>query len=150
MAVDYWKQQKLAAAVVDQLLQGPQEFVAEPAWKARLAELAITDERHVRIATEGALLGGLVARDVSRDLVVLSDGAPQFVVFVHAACWIHAERPLAKLIPHNEQHRDAIDKVRGQIWELYQDLKISRRIARLPTWPNGPCWRLVSTPWLSS
>ena len=112
--------------MVDQLLQGPQEFVAEPAWKARLTELAITDERHIRIATEGALLGGLVARGVPRDLVVLSDGAAQFVVFVHAACWIHAERPLAKLIPHNEQHRDAIDKVRGQIWELYQDLKAYR------------------------
>jgi Transposase IS66 family len=126
MAVDYWKQQKLAAALVKQLTQGPQEFVGEPAWQAHLAELAITDERHVRIATEGALLGGLVARGVSEDLVVLSDGAPQFVVFVHAACWIHAERPLAKLIPHNEQHRDAIEQVRGQIWELYQDLKAYR------------------------
>ncbi len=123
MALDYWKRQKLAVVLVAQLTEGPQEFVGEPAWQARLAELAITEERHVRIATEGALLGGLIARGVSQDLVVLSDGAPQFVVFVHAACWIHAERPLAKLIPHNEQHRGDIEKVRGQIWELYKDLK---------------------------
>ena len=109
-----------------QLTQGPQEFVGEHAWQARLTELAITDERHVRIATEGALLGGLIARGVSPDLVVLSDGAPQFVVFVHAGCWIHAERPLAKLVPHNDQHRAAIEKVRSQIWELYQDLKAYR------------------------
>jgi hypothetical protein len=73
------------------------------------------------------LLGGLVARGVSPDLVVLSDGAPQFVVFVHAACWIHAERPLARLVPHHDEHRAAIEKVRTQIWELYQDLKAYQR-----------------------
>ena len=126
MALDYWQRQKLAAAVVEQLSAGPQEFVGEPAWQARLAELAITNQRHVRIATEGALLGGLIARGVSKELAVLSDGAPQFVVLVHAACWVHAERPLAKLVPHNEEHRAEIDKVRSQIWELYQDLKAYR------------------------
>jgi len=122
----YWDRQQLAAAVVARLTQGPHVFVGEPAWPARLAALALTDERHVRIATEGALLGGLVARGVSPDLVVLSDGAPQFDVFVHASCWIHAERPLVKLVPHNDQHRVAIAKVRSHIWELYQDLKAYR------------------------
>jgi hypothetical protein len=101
----YWEQQKLSAALVAQLTQGPQEFVGQPAWQTWLTELAMTDERHVRMATEGALLGGLIARGVASDLVVLSDGAPQFVVLVHAACWIHAERPLARLLPHNEMHR---------------------------------------------
>jgi hypothetical protein len=76
------------------------------------------------------LLGGLIARGVSPELVVLSDGAPQFVILVHAACWIHAERPLAKLVPHNEEHRAAIEQVRGQIWELYQDLKAYREQPR--------------------
>lgn len=122
----YWKRQKLAAALVEQLTQGPQEFAGEAAWQARLTELAITNERHVRIATEGALLGGLTARGVSPDLGVLSDGALQFVVFVHAGCWVHAERPLAKLIPHHDEHRAAIEIVRTQIWELYQDLKVYR------------------------
>jgi hypothetical protein len=126
MALAYWKRQKLAAAIVEQLTQGPQEFVGEKAWQDRLAALAITAERHVRIATEGALLGGLVARGVSPDLGVLSDGAQQFVIFAHAACWIHAERPLAKLVPHNEEHRAAIEKIRTCIWELYQDLKAYR------------------------
>ena len=123
----YWERQKLAAALVQQLTQGPQAFVGEPAWQARLIELGITDERHVRIATEGALLGGLVARGVSPDLGVLSDGAPQFVLFVHAGCWVHADRPLDKLVPHNEQHRGEIDKIRSQIWQLYQDLKAYRQ-----------------------
>jgi hypothetical protein len=123
MALAYWQRQELAAALVEQLTQGPQEFVGEDAWQARLTALAITNERHVRIATEGALLGGLVARGVSPTLGVLSDGAPQFVLFLHAGCWVHAERPLDKLVPYNDQHRAAIDHVRSQIWELYQDLK---------------------------
>jgi Transposase IS66 family len=122
----YWQQQKLPAVLLGQLTQGPQQFAGEDAWKARLAALAISNERHVRIVTEGALLGGLIDRGVSPDLGVLSDGAPQFVVLVHAACWIHAERPLAKLVPHNDEHRAAIEKIRTQIWELYQDLNAFR------------------------
>ncbi len=122
-ALAYWERQGLAAAVVAELTQGPQEFVGDQAWQARLGELAITNERHVLMATEGALIGGLVARGVSPELAVLSDGAPQFVIFVHAGCWIHAERPLAKLVPYNDEHRAAIEEVRRQIWELYQDLK---------------------------
>jgi len=122
----YWKRQELAAAVVEQLTQGPQEFVGDQAWQARLTALAITHERHVLIATEGALIGGLVARGVSPELVVLSDGAPQFVVLVHASCWVHAERPLAKLVPYNDEHRIAIETVRTHIWDLYQELKAYR------------------------
>jgi hypothetical protein len=122
----YWERQKLPAAPLAQLTQGPQEFAGEDAWKARLAELAITNERHVLIATEGALLGGLIARGVAPDLGVLSDGAPQFVILVHAACWVHADRPLAKLVPHNDAHRVVINQIRTQIWELYQDLKAYR------------------------
>jgi len=126
ITLSYWERQKLAAGLVGQLTQGPREFVGEQAWQARLTELAITNERQVRIATEGALLGGLIARGVSPELGVLSDGAQQFVLFVHAACWIHAERPLAKLVPYNDQHTAAIEKVRSQIWELYKDLKAYR------------------------
>jgi len=123
----YWERQELAAALIEKLSQGPQQFTDETAWQIRLAELAITGERHVRIATEGALLGGLVERGVSPQLVVLSDGAPQFVVFVHASCWIHAERPLARMVPYHDAHRAVIEKIREQIWKLYKDLKAYRQ-----------------------
>lgn len=119
----YWNQQGLPETPLDNLKQGSLEFAGEEAWKARLAELGVPCERHVRIATEGALLGGLIDRGVSPDLVVLSDGALQFVVLLHAACWIHAERPLIKMTPHNDEHRALIETLRGQIWELYKDLK---------------------------
>ena len=122
----YWERQELAAAVVEPLRAGPRHFVAEAAWQARLAELGITSARHVRIATEGALLGQLLEQGVSPDLVILSDGAPQFDILVHASCWVHAERPLARAVPYNEAHRLALEQVRQQLWELYQDLKAYR------------------------
>lgn len=126
-AAAYWQRQKLPMAVMDALLRGPQAFADPAAWQARLRELGITRARHVRIASEGALLGSLLAHGVSPELVILSDGAGQYDVLVHAACWLHAERPLARLIPYSEEHRAAIAQVRDQIWELYQNLKAYRQ-----------------------
>jgi len=122
-AMAHWRRQKLPKAVLGRLRRGPHTFADSAAWHGRLRALGITGPRHVRIASEGALLGSLIAHGVSPELVVLSDGAEQYDVLVHAACWIHAERPLARLIPYSEEHRAAIAKVRSQIWELYQDLK---------------------------
>jgi hypothetical protein len=127
MAVAYWRGQKLAAAVIERLCQGPGTVADAAAWQAHLRALEITAERHVRIATEGVLLGSLIAHGVSPELTVLSDGAPQFDVLVHASCWVHAERPLARLIPYSEPHRAAIEAVRHEIWELYQELKAYRQ-----------------------
>jgi transposase IS66 family protein len=126
IAVSYWEEQKLAAAVVEKLRQGPDQFSNATEWQARLQELGITAERHVRIASEGALLGSLIAHGVSPELGILSDGAGQFNVLVHIACWIHAERPLTRMVPYSDEHRAAIEKVRQRIWELYQDLKAYR------------------------
>jgi hypothetical protein len=126
VAVAYWQQQQLAQAVVDGLQSGPCQFADDAAWRARLQELGITAERHVRIATEGALLGQVIAQGVSPDLVILSDGAEQFHLLAHAACWVHAERPLVRLIPSNEAQRAAIAGVRQQIWELYHELQAYR------------------------
>ena len=122
----YWKEQQLSPVVIQKLRQGPQQFAGETAWQAHLHALAITGERYVRITTEGALLGGLIARGVSPDLVILSDGAPQFDLLRHASCWVHAERPLARMVPHHDEHRSVIEKVRQEIWDLYQDLKAYR------------------------
>jgi hypothetical protein len=119
----YWGRQELSAEWAEKLSRGPRAFADDASWQARLAELGITGERPVRTATEGALVGGLVARGVSPDLVTLSDGAQQFFVFAHAACWVHAERPLLRMVPYNDEHRAVIAKVRDQIWELYKDLK---------------------------
>ena len=126
-ALAYFERQELAEAVREKLDRGPREFADRAAWDDRLRELAITAERHVRIATEGALLGGLIAHGVSPALAILSDGAPQFDVLVHAACWLHAERPLTRMIPYSDEHRTAIERVRERIWDLYKELKAYRK-----------------------
>jgi len=127
VAVAYWQKYELAAATIAALSAGPAHFVDAAAWNERLQALDITAARLVRLTTEGALLGSLIDHGLSPELVVLSDGAGQFNILVHAACWVHAERPLARMIPHNEQHRLAIEQVRQQIWELYQELKAYRQ-----------------------
>ena len=128
VAVAYWQRQKLPQAVIERLTAGAQRWADKAAWQASLTLQQVTDPRHVRIATEGAVLGSLIAHGVSPELTVLSDGAGQFDVFVHALCWLHVERPLERLVPHNEKHRQAIEQIRQRIWELYAGLKAYRQV----------------------
>jgi Transposase IS66 family len=127
VAAAYWQRQKLPQVVIERLTAGAQRWADKAAWQASLTQQQVTDPRHVRIATEGAVLGSLIAHGVSPELTVLSDGAGQFDVFVHALCWLHVERPLERLVPHNEKHRQAIEQIRQRIWELYTGLKAYRQ-----------------------
>ncbi|NEV65470.1 IS66 family transposase, partial [Thiorhodococcus minor] len=74
-----------------------------------------------------ALLGGLLAKGLSRELAIVSDGAGQFAILLHALCWVHAERLIHKLIPLNERQRQDQARVRDEIWTLYADLKAYQR-----------------------
>jgi hypothetical protein len=123
VAVAYWQKYGVAAGLIASLSDGPTHFADTAAWNIHLQALGVTTTRLMRITTEGALLGSLIDHGVPADLLVLSDGAGQFNILVHAACWVHAERPLARMMPHNEQHRLVIAQVREQLWQLYQDLK---------------------------
>lgn len=82
----------------------------------------IHQEQHVRIITEAALIGSLLAHGFNPNLVILSDDAGQFNVFLHALCWIHAERLIKKLCPINSDQVKAIESVRSQIWDFYERL----------------------------
>ena len=53
----------------------------------------------------------------------MSDDAGQFNLLCHGLCWVHAERLIHKLIPLNDPHRVELHSVRGQIWDLYAELK---------------------------
>ena len=98
-------------------------FENKEEWLSYLKELGIEKKSHVKTATEGALLGAVLASGVSPDLGIISDGAGQFRLLVHGLCWVHAERLINKLIPFTESQRLAIETVQDQIWSLYQDLK---------------------------
>ena len=64
-------------------------------------------------------MGGLLAHGIPANFSIISDDAGQFNVFDHALCWIHAERLINRLIALNDDHVNAVDAVREQLWQLY-------------------------------
>lgn len=123
-ALDYIRRQNFPQSLLAQLTaEVNNHFEDGEAWRKHLRQLGITNKRHVRIATEGALLGSVLHHGFSKDLVILSDDAGQFNIFLHALCWIHAERTIHKLIPCSEKERKAIENIRDRIWHFYRDLK---------------------------
>lgn len=120
----YMHQQQLPQAQL-RLFMEDRAWTDKAVWDAHLHTLGIAAERHIRIATEGALVASLLTHGVSPELVILSDDAGQFNVagFLHALCWIHAERTIHTLLPFSDANRTAQAAVRDQIWRFYQELK---------------------------
>jgi len=126
-ALQYMRVNGLPKAQLEILAeQGQKSFADEAHWKAALFSLGITCERHIRIATEGALLGSALEHGINPELVVLSDDAGQFNVLLHALCWLHAERTIHKMVGFNDKQREALEEIRTGIWDLYRDLKAYR------------------------
>jgi hypothetical protein len=123
-ARQYMKQQKLPNA---QLALFSQDKVIgdKVSWEYYLESIGISNERHKRIATEGALVGALVLGGIDSELVIVSDDAGQFKIagFLNALCWVHAERTINKIIPFSDTNREMQECVRDQIWDFYQQLK---------------------------
>ena len=44
-------------------------------------------------------------------------------MLLNALCWVHEERHYRKLVPVSEKERVEIEKMRGQIWDFYEELK---------------------------
>lgn len=105
-----------------------QSFDGQTNWLGYLRKLGIEDKRHVRIATEGGLIGGILNHGFSMDTAIISDDAGQFNVFLHALCWIHAERTIHKIIPCSEQEKAAIEDIRDRIWQLYRYLAFYKKV----------------------
>ena len=123
-ALHYMKTQGLPLRPLSAIKESDStSFNDEEAWNAFLAQLEITNKRHIRIATEGALLGTLNASGFPPDLVIISDDAGQFNVLLHALCWIHADRVFQRLVPLSDKHAEELKWVHSEIWEIFSDLK---------------------------
>jgi hypothetical protein len=123
-ALDYMDAQKLPGSQQGLLAGNEQKvFTNKDEWEKHLAKLVITDKRHKRIATEGALIGSILENGFNRELTIMSDDAGQFNVLLHALCWVHAERTIHKIIPFSEEQRVVLELTRDKIWKLYADLK---------------------------
>ena len=127
-ALVYMRDNNLPQAALDKLANcAMRVFPSDQDWMRRLSELGLTEltitPDPVRVASEGALWGALQEEGRLGDLVIVSDGAGQFRVGVHAQCWVHAERLVHKLIPANQIQRKAVEVARRMIWWLYGLLK---------------------------
>ncbi len=123
-ALEYMRAQKLPKTQLEKLAAHEPKWLNDEAhWKATLESLDVSEQRHVRTATEGALLGSVLEHELDPGLVILSDDAGQFNVLLHALCWIHAERTINQLGGFSDEQRQALAQVRSQIWDFYAELK---------------------------
>lgn len=124
----YMQAQKLPQGPLARLQNAPeQRFANAEQWHGHLQHWNITQQRHVRIATEGALLSSVLHHGFPQDLAIVSDDAGQFNILLHGLCWVHAERLIHQLIPLNDNHRQAIQSIRSRIWDFYADLKVYKK-----------------------
>ncbi|MEE9118400.1 MAG: transposase [Calditrichia bacterium] len=123
-AIDYMKSQKLPITPLQLLIQSDKKiFISKDEWGNYLETLGIINRLHVRIATEGALIGGILENGFNPDLAIMSDDAGQFNILLHVLCWVHAERTIHKIVPFTDDQRTAVESIKEKIWNLYYDLK---------------------------
>jgi hypothetical protein len=124
--VNYLEQVKVADYLPGYIAQRcGAKFTTREAWEQFLNEQNITQENERRFLTEAALFASLFTHGIPRDLSIHSDDAGQFdvVLFFNTLCWIHEERHYRKLVMTNDQARADLERVKGQIWVIYNDLK---------------------------
>jgi hypothetical protein len=88
-----------------------------------LNSLGIESKKLRRQCLEAALVGYIVDSVLRKDQVFLSDRAGQFALFIHAACWVHMERPLRKVVCSSVLVEEELRQVRDAIWTTYDALK---------------------------
>ena len=123
-AIEYMQSHKLPQYVIKPIIDNLSAiFANECQWNQFLADQGIVKDRHVQIATGGALIGSIIEHGISKHLVIVSDDAGQFNVLLHALCWIHANRAIDKIIPYTDEAKKDLETVKDQVWLLYEGLK---------------------------
>ena len=131
-AIAYMQANKLPQCVLEPIIANLGNiFANDLQWNDFLTAKGIVTDRHVQIATEGALIGSIVEHGISNKLTIISDDAGQFNVLVHALCWVHAERLIGKIIPFTDEQKEDLDTVRDKIWKLYEGLKRYKKNPRV-------------------
>lgn len=122
-AIRYMQEQRLAKEILNKMLYSEKHWENQESWEKYLEEIDVKDKRYKQIATEGVLLGSVIGHGFLKDSSVLSDDAGQFNILSHALCWIHAERTITKLIPHNDLQEKIAEEVLSEFWLIYKKLK---------------------------
>ncbi|OED40283.1 hypothetical protein ACH42_17395 [Endozoicomonas sp. (ex Bugula neritina AB1)] len=98
-------------------------FLDRKSWEDFMTDIGLDGPRSRQKASEGVLYGSLIHHGYNQNTVTFSDGAQQFNVYAHAQCWLHAGRPLEKVIPVNRQQINAQSHCLNWFWNIYRDLK---------------------------
>ncbi len=123
-ALEYMSANGLPQYQLDKLVAvKDKEFSDNDTWLNFINSVGITSKTHIRIATEGGLVGNIIHSGFNKNLAIISDDAGQFNVFLHGLCWVHAERLVHKLVGYTEKHQTILDETRAAIWQLYRNLK---------------------------
>jgi hypothetical protein len=104
-----------------------QSFTDTSIWDSYLEKRGVVSDKNPLVykqITEAALIQGLILDGFNTDLIIHSDDAGQFRLFVHSLCWKHVERPLLKLICYTDYQHQILDQRLKDFWGLYKDLKL--------------------------
>ena len=85
-------------------------------WQTYLEQLGIKSRSGIKLLTEAALLGSAIEHGLSPEMIILSDGARQFSILVHALCWIHMERGIRRLQGVTKKQLIEIEEVQNALW----------------------------------
>lgn len=120
----YLERQQLAACHLSRL-QFSNTVISngDTEWQNYLEALGITSQQGVKLVTEAALLGSAIEHGLSPEMMILSDGARQFAIGMHALCWVHMERSIRRLNGVTAQQRTQIEEVLDELWVYYRQLK---------------------------
>jgi hypothetical protein len=102
-------------------------FTDHKRWESALIDNGIAPQyvgkqllQHIE---EAGILGSAIEHGLDPQVILLSDGAQQYHLFLHAACWVHAERGIKKIVPCDQVEAQEIEEIRKQIWDFYEQLK---------------------------
>ena len=87
-----------------------------------LKDQKIEGETNQRLVTEAALIATLT-NTVKKGFIIVSDGAKQFAIMDHAACWVHAIRLLEEECSGIQVIQNKINQVLKKVRFLYHHLK---------------------------
>jgi hypothetical protein len=80
-ALEYMQSHKLPEFQLEKLRPlKEKQFKTEEQWKEFLKHSKIKSKNHIRIATEGGLVGSIIHHGYNKDMVIISDDAGQFNV----------------------------------------------------------------------
>jgi len=86
-------------------------------------EININRKVH-RSILEAGPMSYLFESNFNMEIILHSDGAKEFMLFICCLCWIHAPRPIKEINSSTEHKVELIETALTKFWEFYKKLKL--------------------------